>query len=222
MVRTLNDAKTALKTKKDDLPNRKGAKKTPTDGKVPKKASTSLPKPKKPILDDNGTIMPHRKQHRFRPGKLAEIEIRRYQKSTSPEFLVPKAAVYRLLKEIMGKIGDYRLSREGAYALRIIVEQEAVNLFGSANRMANHANRVTIMPADFDAVTDVRQFFPDASMRDKRHSTRYLEARDARLKRAILSSRHKPLTLKNRVTEVSTTDEDANSARGATNPTGYD
>lgn len=231
MVRTLTDAlsnnnnNTTVTTKKNDLPNRKRAKKTPTEGKVSKKTSTSPDKQKKKKekkVASNGAIVVHKKPHRFRPGKLAEIEIRRFQRPNSPELLIPKIAVFRLVKEIMGQIGDFRLSREAFYALRLAVEGEAVSTLASANRMAIHASRVTIMPSDFDAVTDVRQFFPDPAMKDKKPNARYLEARETRLKKAMIASRAKPLTLKGRVTELSTNDEEASAVDNNPNPTGYD
>lgn len=220
--------KTTVNTKKDDLPGRKGAKKTPTDGKVSKKKSASSTdkksNKKKMLLNEQGEMVPYKKPRRFRPGTVAEREIRRYQKSNSPELLVPKVALYRLVKELMGDIGDYRLSREAAYALRLAYEGEAVRLLAGANRMATHASRVTIMLSDFDAVTDVRSLFPDGSTKDRKHNARYLEAREKRLKLSMEKNAKyaRRETLKDRVQELSTVDEASIAGHGDANPTGYD
>jgi len=213
MSPTLNATNTI---KKDDLPGRKKAKKTPTAGKVAKQ-----PRKKVATLAKNAAIVPHKKPHRFRPGTLANIEIRRYQKSD--KLLIPKIAMVRLIREVIAEYGEYRLSAQALHILRQAFEDEAVTILASANRMATHAKRVTLMPSDFDAVTDVRLLCSDPAMKNTQRNDRYKAAREVRLQKERLrlaGSGRRPAALKNRVTELSTVDEQHESVNQ--NPAGYD
>lgn len=151
-----------------------------------------------------------KKRHRFRPGVVANREIRKYQGPKSADLLIPKVAVFRLAKQITSEIGDYRLASKAFFYLRVIFEAEAVKLLGSANRMAIHAGRVTLMTKDFDAVTDIRDIFPDGTRRDVKHNERYIEDRNQRHKKTLLAlTNHRVRsTLKDRVTEVNTEEEE--------------
>ncbi len=101
-----------------------------------------------------------RRKRRCRPGTVAKREIRKLQRLDAPELLSPKAPAERFIRLISSKIGDYRFTPQAIYALRLAMEQETVLLAMSANRMASHAGRITIMPKDFNAVSDVRQIYP--------------------------------------------------------------
>ena len=93
-----------------------------------------------------------RKKPRKRPGTLALMEIRRYQKSTDP--LIPYAPVVRLVRQIIQDVsssqsqGGLRLQEKGAHALREGAESYMVGLFEDANLCAIHGKRITVMPKD--------------------------------------------------------------------------
>ncbi|CAM9992650.1 unnamed protein product, partial [Scytosiphon promiscuus] len=90
-------------------------------------------------------------QCRFRPGRRALKEIRRFQNST--ELLLPKSSFQRLVKEITSALarnlaGTLRFQSTAILALQYAVEAYAVGLFEDTNLCAIHGRRVTIMPKD--------------------------------------------------------------------------
>ena len=93
-----------------------------------------------------------KKKRRYRPGTLALLEIRRYQKST--ELLIRKLPFQRLVREIVldvtpkGWRGDARFQSQAIMALQEASEAYLVGLFEDSNLCAIHAKRVTIMPKD--------------------------------------------------------------------------
>lgn len=185
----------------------KAIKTTPATAEL---AKLTKPKDASKKPSKHGILTPRvelKKKHRFKPGTLANIEIRRYQSSKSEELLIPKAHIYRATKEMMGEIGDFRITKEALYAIRLAVDQEAVRQLAAANRMAIHANRITIMPKDFDAVTDVRLIYPDLGMKNTEHSQRYLVARQERLLKSVSLLKNRRETLKDRVTEINEVSE---------------
>lgn len=175
----------------------------PDVSKKPKKAK------KTSITLSDGSAMALKRRHRFKPGTVADREIRKLQKANSPEFLVPKAPFDRLVRELMGQFGDYRVTPGTLYALRAAGEAEIDRMMSSANRMAIHADRVTLMLKDIDAVTDVREIYPDDTMRDRKLTERYLTDRKARREKALAKYTKKRATLKNRVTEVATSEDES-------------
>ena len=96
----------------------------------------------KPVPNPNA-----RKPHRFRPGTVALMEIRRYQKKTDP--VIPRKSFYRVCAEIGQEFNsNIRFQRDAIEALREGAEAYLVWLFEYANLSAIHAKRVTIMPKD--------------------------------------------------------------------------
>nr|BAE02657.1 centromere specific histone H3 variant [Luzula nivea] len=89
-----------------------------------------------------------RKMYRYRPGTVALREIRKLQKTT--DLLVPKASFARLVKEITFQSSKEvnRWQAEALIALQEASECFLVNLLESANMLAIHARRVTIMKKD--------------------------------------------------------------------------
>ena len=91
-------------------------------------------------------------QRRYRPGTVALMEIRRYQKSH--ELLIRKLPFQRLVREIVldviprGWRGDVRFQSQAIMALQEALEAYLVGLFEDSNLCAIHAKRVTIMPKD--------------------------------------------------------------------------
>ena len=87
-----------------------------------------------------------KRPHRFRPGTVALREIRRFQKGT--DLLIPKLPFYRLVREIMGEFGEFRLGSAAFAALHDAAEAHLAKLFEDTNLCAIHAKRVTIMNKD--------------------------------------------------------------------------
>ena len=96
-----------------------------------------------------------RKQERYRPGVLALIEIRRYQKST--ELLIRKLPFQRLVREIAQDFKtSLRFQCAAIDALQEACEAYLVGLFEDTNLCAIHAKRVTIMPRDIQLARRIR------------------------------------------------------------------
>ena len=107
--------------------------------KAPRKQLT----PKNSALATGGI----KKSHRYRPGTVAQREIRRYQKST--ELVIHKLHFQRLIKEIAQDFKtDLRFQSGALEALQKASEAYLVRLFKKANLCAIHAKRVTTMPQD--------------------------------------------------------------------------
>ena len=101
-----------------------------------------------------------KKPHRYRPGTLALMEIRRYQKSH--ELLIRKLPFQRLVREIAldvvpkGFQGEIRFQSQAIMALQESAEAYLVGLFEDSNLCAIHAKRVTIMPKDIQLARRIR------------------------------------------------------------------
>jgi histone H3 len=98
------------------------------------------------------------KAHRFRPGTVALMQIRRYQKST--ELLIRKKPFQRLVREVASKLSilgsGLRFDSLSLLALQEASEAYAVKLFEDTNLVAIHAKRVTIMPRDMRLARRIR------------------------------------------------------------------
>jgi len=109
-------------------------------------------KAKKHLASAAANIAKAKKKHKFRAGTVALFEIRRIQKST--ELLIPKAAFYRLIKEISQEyVGpndgkQYRFKAVAAAALQESLEKFLYTRLGKSLLLAMHAGRVTIQPKD--------------------------------------------------------------------------
>ncbi|KAL0187517.1 hypothetical protein M9458_014616 [Cirrhinus mrigala] len=96
-----------------------------------------------------------KKPHRYRPGTVALLEIRRYQKST--ELLIRKLPFQRLVREIAQDFKtDLRFQSSAVMALQEASEAYLVGLFEDTNLCAIHAKRVTIMPKDIQLARRIR------------------------------------------------------------------
>ena len=95
------------------------------------------------------------KKQRYRPGKVALREIRRYQKST--DLLIRKLPFQRLVREIAQDFKtDLRFQGSAVLALQEAAEAYLVGLFEDTNLCAIHAKRVTIMPKDIQLARRIR------------------------------------------------------------------
>merc|ERR1711962_1496742 len=96
-----------------------------------------------------------KKPHRYRPGTVALLEIRRYQKST--ELLIRKLPFQRLVSEIAQDFKtDLRFQSSAVMALQEACEAYLVGLMEDTNLCAIHAKRVTIMPRDIQLARRIR------------------------------------------------------------------
>lgn len=119
---------------------------TPVDGKVKK------------VRDEKVK----RKKRRYKPGTVANREIKKFQQGIeATKFLIPEAPVYRWVKEIMAECGVGRIEEDAITVIRVALEDESIKLMRSAQRLAEHAGRKTIMKEDLDAVKDVRTIHPE-------------------------------------------------------------
>ena len=108
---------------------------------------------KPPAQDTNNN--PKKKPHRYRPGRRAVMEIRKYQKST--ELLIRKLPFQRLVREIAQNFRcDLRFQSTAILALQEAAEAYLVGLFEDTNLCAIHAKRVTIMPKDMMLARRIR------------------------------------------------------------------
>ncbi len=77
------------------------------------------------------------------------VEVRRLQKSE--KFLIPKAAVERVTREIMATLKHYiRIKPNAIEAIQVASEDYLHKLFQQADMLAAHAGRKTIKKADMD------------------------------------------------------------------------
>ncbi|XP_068209600.1 histone H3-like [Palaemon carinicauda] len=102
-----------------------------------------------------GSLKADKKKHRFRPGTVALMEIRHYQKSGS--LLIPKLPFSRLVREIFQSFGqNFRIQQLALMALQEATEAYLVNLMDTANLCAIHAKRVTLFPKDIRLARRIR------------------------------------------------------------------
>lgn len=92
---------------------------------------------------------------RYRPGKRALSEIRKYQKST--DLLIKKLPFQRLVRDVACAISpEIRWQSTALLALQEASEAYLVGLFEDTNLCAIHAKRVTIMPRDLHLARRIR------------------------------------------------------------------
>ena len=143
-------------------PHKYGAKSKPARLGLLAQGGKTLNKKPKEIADEKvettksevKPVTTTRKKRRFKPGTVALREIRRYQKST--DNLISRAPFVRLVREIMGALGDYRLKATALEALQSAAEAYLVGVFEDMNLCALHAKRVTIQPSDLKLAMRIR------------------------------------------------------------------
>ena len=87
------------------------------------------------------------REHRFRPGTRALMNIRKYQKTT--DLLIPKLSFQRLIREIGQEYkSDLRFSEDALLLCQMAIETYLVKLFEDINLIAISDHRVTILPKD--------------------------------------------------------------------------
>jgi histone H3 len=92
---------------------------------------------------------------RYRPGTVALMEIRRYQKSS--DLLIRRLPFCRLVREIAQDFkNDLRFTGTAMQALQEAAEAYLVSVFEDTNLCAIHAHRVTIMAKDMRLAIRIR------------------------------------------------------------------
>ncbi|XP_069973121.1 uncharacterized protein [Penaeus vannamei] len=132
---------------------------TPIKGKGGKKRLSlatprSIKRQKLAVKRKAATPGSEKRKHKFRPGTVALMEIRHYQKGAN--LLVPKLPFSRLIKEIIQQFGAYRLQSIALMALQEAAEAYVVGLLEMANLCSIHAKRVTLYPKDIKLVRRIR------------------------------------------------------------------
>jgi len=86
---------------------------------------------------------------------VALREIRKFQKTT--ELIIPRAAMYRLIREIAQDIKvDLRFTKDALEALHESAEAYMYTMMELTNLCAIHARRVTIMSKDMQLARRIR------------------------------------------------------------------
>ena len=92
---------------------------------------------------------------RYRPGTLALMEIRHYQKTVG--YICSRACFHRLVREIAQDFKtDLNFSKVALDMLQEMSEYYLVGLFDDANLCAIHAKRQTLKPADIQLARRIR------------------------------------------------------------------
>ena len=96
-----------------------------------------------------------RKKPKFKPGTVALLEIKRYQRST--DLLLPRAPFQRLVREITGGYDpDLRFAPQALIALQEATEAYLVGIFEDTQLCAIHAKRVTVQKKDMELARRIR------------------------------------------------------------------
>lgn len=111
--------------------------------------------PRTQCLADSSAPTKVKKPRRYRPGKAALREIRKYQKST--DLLIKKLPFQRLIRGIASAFkADLRFQSTAIMALQEAAEAYLIGLFEDTNMCAVHAGRVTIMAKDMQLARRIK------------------------------------------------------------------
>jgi len=106
--------------------------------------------------DAEGNVVKPRKQHRWKPGTAALMEIRRLQKTT--DLILPRSRVVKLIREIAGKDGNsIRFRHSALNALHIAAETEIIKLFERAMLVTVNGPGTTLRVQDMQTAIAVRK-----------------------------------------------------------------
>ena len=102
-----------------------------------------------PIKLNSTTATVAKRNYRHKSGVVANMEIRRLQKTTEP--CIPLASFSKLIKELVQNNYDrpnmvYRMTKGALLALRTSVEEFLIKLFQDCQLAAKHRQRKTISP----------------------------------------------------------------------------
>lgn len=89
-----------------------------------------------------------RRPHRFRPGQVALMEIRRYQRRTRP--IIPPSQIRRVVKCIATELG-FRINDPAINALQIATEDYLTDIFNLAGAAATSNGRETVIEGEVES-----------------------------------------------------------------------
>ena len=110
------------------------------------------PRKKKKIIE---TSLGTKKTHRFRPGTVALREIRKYQKISNC-LIFAKFPFERLVRSIVNKKSNMKISKDVFTILQYYIEQYIVSILKDANAAAIHTGRVKLMLSDIEFICNIR------------------------------------------------------------------
>nr|XP_060616251.1 histone H3-like centromeric protein A [Anolis sagrei ordinatus] len=129
-----------------------GARRSPRRGQSPRQ-SPHRSRRQQPAAEGRAP----RRRRRYRPGQLAMIQIRKFQKSTN--LLIPKLPFGRVVREICLDFTrglDMHWQAMALLALQEAAEAFLVHLMEDAHLCAIHAKRVTLFPKDIQLARRIR------------------------------------------------------------------
>lgn len=103
-----------------------------------------------------------RKQHRFKPGTRALMDIKRLQWNKREVNFIPKSPFNRLINEILldnSRLGDLRMTAAAREALRVEAEAWCVRLFSGSNQIALSEGRTTVFVKHMQFFQHLCQYF---------------------------------------------------------------
>jgi histone H3 len=162
MVRGVNQQArlTGESSSDSSAPLRSPAKRVQSKGKVGPKPATKSKKttPKKTTPksrpSNNRSAQPvGAKKRKGREPKVLQ-EIRKLQSTTAP--LIPRACFLRVVREIMNRMGEFRISRVAIEALREAAETYSTNVLSDAYMITQNRRQVTLQPRDIHLLMMLR------------------------------------------------------------------
>ncbi|XP_018411333.1 PREDICTED: histone H3-like centromeric protein A [Nanorana parkeri] len=123
---------------------------------LPKRVAPPPPSPT-PAPSRRRQVPPRRPVRRYRPGKRALMEIRKYQNST--DLLIRKAPFARLVREVCMEFAcgvPYMWQSMAIMALQEAAEAFLVRLFEDSYLCCLHAKRVTLFVQDMQLAQRIR------------------------------------------------------------------
>jgi histone H3/H4 len=132
---------------------RSPAKQVQSKGKVgPKPAAKQTPQRRSSTNRNQSAKPVGAKKRKGRPRVLKEI--RRLQSTVTP--LIPRACLLRVVREIMNRLGLFRISREAIEALREAAETYSTNVLNDAYMITLNRRQVTLQPRDIHLLMMLR------------------------------------------------------------------
>lgn len=124
-----------------------------------KKSKAKAKKPKKPTPEEGSSSDPPKKPHRFRPGTVANQEIKRNQE-TSDRLIFKQNRFEAYVRDLTRKQLEswrkaqttLRFSKEFFKLFQVVIEEYLVHLLQKATKASAHANRKSISKKDIDFI----------------------------------------------------------------------
>jgi histone H3/H4 len=134
---------------KSKAKQRSPTKQVQSKGKV---AAKQTPQ-RRPSANRNQSARPTGAKKRKGQPKMLK-EIRRLQSTTAP--LIPRACFLRVVREVMNRLGEFRISRVAIEALREAAETYSTNVLNDAYMITQNRRQVTLQPRDIHLLMMLR------------------------------------------------------------------